>query len=180
MNEFAAVTVGSLMNLPVLVLNASYEAINVCSAKRALKMILKGVALPEKESEYEVRSASLSMRVPHVIRLIHYVKVPHKTVKLTRKNIFLRDQYTCQYCGRRFPPSELTIDHVIPISRGGTNSWRNVVTACKECNNRKGNRTPAEAGMRLIKKPTVPSLYVHIIRSAKGFHSSWSEYLFQE
>jgi 5-methylcytosine-specific restriction endonuclease McrA len=168
------------MNIPVLVLNASYEAINICDAKRALKMIIKGVAYPEKESEYEVRSASVSIRIPHVVRLAEYVKIPRSSVRFSRKNVFLRDQYTCQYCGRRFPASMLTLDHVIPISRGGMTSWKNVVTACKSCNNKKGNRTPMEAGMMLIRKPRMPSLYIHIAKFAKAYHNSWREYLFHD
>jgi 5-methylcytosine-specific restriction endonuclease McrA len=143
-------------------------------------MLFKGVALLEKESEHEVRSPSTALCVPNVVRLAEYVSVPRCNVRFSRKNVFLRDQHTCQYCGSRLPVSLLTIDHVVPISRGGANSWKNVVTACKKCNNAKGDRTPKEAGMDIGRKPTVPSVYIHMSRFAVIPDNSWNEYLFAD
>ena len=104
---------------PVLVLNASYEPINVCAARRALVLVLKGVAAAEEESTHAVHSARRSVRLPSVIRLLEYRRIPHQTRALSRKNILLRDRNTCQYCGTVLASGELTLDHVVPRSRGG-------------------------------------------------------------
>lgn len=165
------------MDSNVLVLNASYEAINICNVKRAIKMIVKGVAHAEEESDKLIRSPSMSMNVPLVVRLIEYVYIPHKSVRFSRKNVFLRDRYSCQYCHKRFPASDLTLDHVIPVSRGGKTTWDNIVTACKKCNRRKGGRTPKEAQMP-NPHPKAPPVYLHIIRQLKTYHQSWKKYLY--
>ena len=110
------------MEMSVLVLNASYEAINVCNLRRAMKMVFKGTAQTEEVSDVEIHSPSAAIKVPHVIRLVNYVHVPRSVVKFSRRNVLVRDQYTCQYCHSEFPTAQLTIDHVVPLSRGGGNN----------------------------------------------------------
>jgi len=167
-----------MINSSVLVLNASYEAINICNVKRAIKMVVKGVAsVEEVYDEKLIHSPSVTMNIPLVIRLINYVYIPHQSVRFSRKNVLLRDQYSCQYCHKRFPAKELTLDHVLPISRGGKTTWDNVVTACKKCNRKKGGRTPKEARMN-NPNPKAPPVYLHIIRQIKTYHQSWKKYLY--
>src|ERR1700738_5096816 len=141
------------LHKPVLVLNASYEPINICAARRALVLVLKGVAAAEEESLHAIHSARAAVRLPSVIRLLEYRRIPHQTRALSRKNILMRDRYTCQYCHKALPSNELTLDHVIPRSRAGETTWENLVACCHHCNNRKGNRTPEEAGMKPAQPP---------------------------
>ena len=141
------------LHQPVLVLNASYEPINVCAARRALILILKGVASAEEDTPSHVHSYNRLVALPSVIRLLEYRRIPQQSRALSRKNILLRDRYTCQYCHRTLPSIELTLDHVQPRSRAGGSSWENLVACCHPCNNRKGSRTPDEAGMKLAKAP---------------------------
>jgi 5-methylcytosine-specific restriction endonuclease McrA len=165
---------------PVLVLNASYEPINICAARRAIVLILKGVAAAEELCHVAVHSAWRVMPLPSVIRLLEYRRIPHQTRPLSRKNILMRDRYTCQYCGRTLPSAELTLDHVIPRSRGGETAWENLVTCCHDCNNRKGNRTPEEAGMKLLRLPRPFTLHTsrHIMRQLAHADERWKKYLF--
>ncbi|MCS6953305.1 MAG: HNH endonuclease [Bryobacteraceae bacterium] len=165
---------------PVLVLNASYEPIHICAARRAIVLLLKGVAAAEELSHVVVHSAWRAMPLPSVIRLLEYRRIPHQTRPLSRKNILMRDRYTCQYCGRTLPSSELTLDHVIPRSRGGETAWENLVTCCHDCNNRKGNRTPEEAGMKLTRLPRPFTLHTsrHIMRQLAHADERWKKYLF--
>jgi len=169
-----------MINYSVLVLNASYEAINICNLKRAITMIFKGVACAEEETEHEIRSTSMVIRIPTVIRLLRYIRIPHRVVRFSRKNVLLRDNYRCQYCGEIFAPSQLTLDHVKPLSHGGKTQWDNVVAACKDCNIRKANRTPTEASMHLMRIPKAPPVvyYLHLIKSTHGHHITWQKYLF--
>ena len=132
----------------MLVLNASYEPINICAARRAIVLVLKGVAMAEEENGHFLHAARLAFRVPSVIRLLEYRRIPHQTRALSRKNILLRDRNTCQYCGEVLSASDLTLDHVVPRSRGGASTWENLVAACHTCNRRKGNHMPLEAGMK--------------------------------
>ncbi len=168
------------MQRPVLVLNASYEPINVCGARRALVLVLKGVASAEEQSLHEVRSSRAAVRLPSVIRLLEYRRIPHQTRALSRKNIMMRDRYTCQYCQRTLPSGELTLDHVIPRSRSGESAWENLVACCNRCNNRKGNRTPDEAGMKLVRQPRPFSLHTsrHLMRMLGKSDEQWRKYLF--
>jgi 5-methylcytosine-specific restriction endonuclease McrA len=168
------------LHKPVLVLNASFEPINVCAARRALVLVLKGVASAEEISPGVFHSARLSQRVPSVIRLLEYRRIPHQTRALSRKNILMRDRYTCQYCHRTLPASELTLDHVLPRSRSGETSWENLVACCHYCNNRKGSRTPDEAGMRLARSPKPFSLHTsrHLMRLLAKSDEQWRKYLF--
>src|SRR5437879_9741515 len=122
------------MHTPVLVLNASYEPINVCAARRAIVLVLKGVAMAEEENGHYLHAARLAFRVPSVIRLLEYRRIPHQTRALSRKNILLRDRNSCQYCGEVLPSSELTLHHVVPRSRGGSSTWADLVACCHPCN----------------------------------------------
>ncbi len=168
------------LHQPVLVLNASYEPINICAVRRALVLVLKGVASAEEHAPLHVHSARQAIRVPSVIRLLEYRRIPHQTRSLSRKNILMRDRYTCQYCHRTLPSSELTLDHVVPRSRSGETTWENLVACCHACNNRKGNRTPEEAGMRLVRAPRPFSLHTsrHLMRLLGKGEDQWRKYLF--
>jgi 5-methylcytosine-specific restriction endonuclease McrA len=170
----------SRLQKPVLVLNASYEPINICAARRALVLVLKGIASAEEHSAASVHSPRRSVRVPSVIRLLEYRRIPHQTRALSRKNILMRDRYTCQYCLKVLPAGELTLDHVIPRSRAGESAWENLVACCHQCNNRKGSRTPEEAGFRLARQPRPFSLHTsrHLMRLLGKGDEQWQKYLF--
>ncbi|HWG85509.1 MAG TPA: HNH endonuclease, partial [Deinococcales bacterium] len=137
------------LNAPsVLVLNASYEPLHVCSIKRAVTLLMDEAAERVEDAPAFLRSPSTNFPVPSVIRLRRYVRRPPRYhVAFNRRNVFRRDGHTCQYCGRS--GGDLTLDHVLPRSRGGRNTWENIVTACRECNSRKRDRTPEEARMHL-------------------------------
>lgn len=157
----------------VLLLNMSYEPLNLCSWKRAMVLLMKGKA---EQLEHNCKLINNKIESPTVIRLLYYVVVPYKAIPLTRKNIIHRDNYVCQYCGKR--NQNLTIDHIIPRSRGGKNQWDNVVTACIKCNNLKGNKTPQEAGMNLQQKTLAPSNKLRFeITKYNEMKQAWSKYL---
>lgn len=142
------------MNKAVLVLNQNYEPLNICSQRRALVLVLCGKAEILEEGPHGMATTRAVFPAPSVIRLRHFIRRPRPRVKLTRREIFIRDDYTCQYCGHR--GHELTIDHVIPRSRGGLHVWENVVSACRPCNHRKGGKSIAEARMDLRMQPHEP------------------------
>ncbi len=157
----------------VLVLNASYEPLNITSWRRAIVLLLKGKA---EQLEQEDRLITADIPFPKVIRLRYYVRVPYKEIPLTRRNLLERDRHTCQYCTSR---ERLTLDHIIPRSRGGGDTWENLVTACVRCNVKKGNRTPKEADMDLLVKPRRPhsSLYFELLKSTQGDNNpEWKKY----
>ena len=160
----------------VLVLNASYEPLNITTWRRAMVMLLKGKAEGlEHDPTHPIRDDIL---LPTVIRLRQFVRVPYRQMPLTRRNVFQRDGHRCQYCGCL--AERLSIDHVIPRSRGGSDVWENVTTACMPCNVRKGNRTPREAGMPLARQPHRPpsSLSFEAIRHIRsGQHQEWAKYV---
>ena len=166
----------------VLVLNSSYEAINICTARRAVIMLLSGKADLVENSGELVHSASLRMPMPEVIRLRRFISLPYRPIPFCRKNIMLRDGCCCQYCGAHLPPDQLTLDHVIPISRGGKDTWSNVVTACKQCNHKKGNSLIEEIGMILISRPRRPTLptFLHLVRLMGEKREVWRKYLFYD
>jgi 5-methylcytosine-specific restriction endonuclease McrA len=169
------------MQTPVLVLNASYEPINICGARRALVLVLKGVARTEEEQGTELHSARVRISLPSVIRLLEYRRIPHQTRALSRKNILLRDRNTCQYCGVILPSAELTLDHVMPRSRGGTSTWENLVAACHSCNRRKGNHLLHELEhMKLQREPRSFTLHTsrHIMRMIGHSDQKWRKYLY--
>jgi 5-methylcytosine-specific restriction endonuclease McrA len=171
---------GSLMQEPVLVLNATYEPINVTAVRRAMVLMLKGVAQAEEMHNAEVHSAAHAHKVPSVIRLLAYRHIPQQSRALSRKNILLRDRNTCQFCVRVFPSSELTLDHVVPRSRGGRSSWENLVACCYRCNNSKGDRTPEEAGLKLARRPRPFTLHTsrQLMRLIGHRDERWRKYLF--
>ena len=189
----------------VLVLNRFYMAVQVVSARRAFTLLFKESAevvdvadsrydsysfeswkeVSEYRAQFEdtrngdwVRTVSFDMKVPRIIRLLIYERLPRRTVKLNRRNIFARDDNRCQFCGRRFPTSELSLDHIVPRSRGGEASWENVVCACTSCNKRKGGRTPKEAGMKLIRHPVMPRRSpVLYLKLRSGKYETWKQFL---
>lgn len=167
-----------MIELPVLVLNQSYEPLNICRVRRAVVLIYQNKAeLLENGSGY-IHSANCDFPVPSVIRLDSMVRRPHRSErKLTRLEIFQRDYYTCQYCSRE--TRQLTLDHVIPRHRGGPQTWENIVSACVPCNRRKAGRTPLEAGMRLLHQPAPPRNDGHFYLSAhyQYTRSEWQKYL---
>ena len=146
------------MAVHTLVLNASFEPINIVSWQRAIQLLFQGKVEVIEESEREVRSVRLTIRIPAVLRLIQYVPLMRKKqiIRFSRANIFLRDHHQCQYCGRKAGKSNLTLDHVIPVVQGGRKCWENIVTSCKTCNQKKGGRTPNQARLALIRRPEEP------------------------
>jgi len=147
------------------------------SPRKAIKLLVRGVAIAEKYSEEVWRGVTSQIVIPSVVRLLNFYKIPHRIYRLSKRNIFARDNWTCQYCQTQTFGNSGTIDHVIPRSRGGEYSWDNLVTACKSCNSKKGNKTPAEAGMKLFNKS--PKLnYRAILRNLGASRAEWREYLF--
>jgi 5-methylcytosine-specific restriction endonuclease McrA len=164
------------MQEPVLVLNANFEPINICNTRRAVVLIMTGKAAMVANGRGYVHTVTLEIPRPSVIRLEVQVRRPRPRVKLTRREVFRRDHYTCQYCGRR--EAGLTVDHVIPRYQGGMHTWDNVVAACPSCNHRKGGRRPEQARMKLLhvpKEPPLNALYIfgrHISENAE-----WGEFI---
>lgn len=159
----------------VLVLNASYEPLNITSWRRAVVLLLKGKA---EQLEHRGKVIYTDFPQPTVIRLRYYVRVPYKEIPLTRRNVLERDAHSCQYCEAK--GDQLTIDHVIPRSRGGVDSWENLVAACVRCNVKKGSRTPKEAAMILQTKPRRPysSLHFELVKYTKGnSNQEWKKYV---
>ena len=195
----------SPLDSSVLVLNKMYMAVHVVSVRRAFCLLCKEMAeviameegtfatydfstwaelsamrskLFRKEEDDWVRTTSIEIQAPRVIRLLGFDKVPRQTVKFNRRNIFARDNNQCQYCGKKFSTSELSLDHVIPRSQGGGTTWENIVCACVDCNVRKGGRTPRQANMTLIRKPEKPrrSPALNMKLSQKKYES-WQTFL---
>ncbi|MBW1999249.1 MAG: HNH endonuclease [Deltaproteobacteria bacterium] len=164
----------------VLLLNITYEPLRTIDWKKAVTMLCLGKVEVIEEYNREIHSVSFTIKLPAVVRLLRMVKRPKGTVKFSRQNIYARDRYQCQYCGARKPAEELTYDHVLPKARGGKTAWENIVTCCVECNRKKGGRTPAEARMKLIRKPKRPT-WLPAIRITIGFKEipeSWRDYLY--
>ncbi len=164
----------------VLLLNITYEPLRIINWKKAVTLLLLGKVEVLEEYGREIRAVSFSIRLPSVVRLLRMVKYPKSEVKFSRQNIYARDKYRCQYCGERYPSEELTYDHVIPRSRGGKTEWTNIVTCCVDCNRKKGGRTPKEAGMKLVRKPTKPT-WMPALRITIGFREvpqCWRDYLY--
>ena len=171
---------GTPLYAPVLVLNASYEPINICAARRAVVLVLKGVAMTEEENGHYLHAQRVAMRLPSVIRLLEYRRIPHQTRALSRKNILLRDRNICQYCGAVLPSSELTLDHVVPRARGGLSTWENLVACCHACNRRKADQFAHETGMKLLREPRSFNLHTsrHLMRMMGHSDAKWRKYLF--
>ncbi|PTX93249.1 HNH endonuclease [Spartobacteria bacterium LR76] len=190
----------SVLEQPVLVLNRLWQAVNTCSVRRAFTLLYQGQAQvvsaedgknfathdyrswwdisqshPEKEM---VRTISFSIRIPRVIVLLIFERLPKKEVKFTRHNVFERDKNTCQYCGKAFDRVDLNLDHVLPRDRGGQTTWENIVCSCIPCNTKKGNRLPHEAGMLLVRKPKRPKWRPFVNISISNHpHDSWKHFL---
>lgn len=183
----------------VLVLNRCYLPVHITSVKRAIQMLYLGAARgvdpeyktfswedlcaelskhpnPENENVHFLRSLQGWIAIPKVIVLNHYDRLPQRNIRFSRTHVFMRDQYTCQYCANEFPKIKLNLDHVLPKSRGGRTSWDNLVTSCHDCNRTKADRTPQEAKMPLLKKPRKPAGTFGLI-NLKQVHASWSPFL---
>ena len=160
----------------VLVLNATYEPINVCTVRRAIVLLLKEKAEVVERATWELHSERATMSRPMVIRLTHYVRVPRDTHrrKITRRAVFARDGWACQYCGAR---TTLTVDHVIPRSKGGMSTWDNIVASCAPCNRRKGDRLPHQVNMHPRIKPRTPSAHIFIQLASPTIPATWRQYL---
>jgi 5-methylcytosine-specific restriction endonuclease McrA len=185
----------------VLVLNRLWQAVNVCSVRRALTLLFEGnaqvvfgmgdgdyrtldfqqwrdLSRTSPDPEGSVGTVSFRIRVPRVILLMGFDRFPKKEVKFTRHNLFERDRNTCQYCGKTFDRRDLNLDHVIPRDRGGPTTWENIVCSCIPCNTRKANRTPAEAQMRLVRKPKRPKWRPFVqVSFGASIHDSWRHFL---
>jgi 5-methylcytosine-specific restriction endonuclease McrA len=164
----------------VLLLNISYEPLKVINWKKAITMICLGKVEVIEAYTKEVHSVTFSIKLPAVVRLLNMVKRNNNPVKFSRQNIYARDLNKCQYCGEHLSNECLTYDHVLPKSRGGKTEWENIVTCCIKCNRKKGGRTPKEASMRLIRKPTRPT-WVPAVRITIGFKEvpeSWRDYVY--
>jgi 5-methylcytosine-specific restriction endonuclease McrA len=171
--------VNGIEGVKVLVLNQTYEPLHFCNVRRALIMVLQGKAENVEMSDHVIHSPTRTLPLPAVIRLLRYIRRTYrKSLAFSKKNVFRRDNYTCQYCRRMGP--DLTIDHIIPRSLGGKTSWENVVVACQSCNVRKGNRRLDETEMRLIRKVKPPPFIVFLNfppPSAQAFLKIWRNYL---
>ena len=192
------------LSASVLVLNRFYMAVHVVSVRRAFALLCRELAevvhieegqyanynfdswreISELKASFKtpqedwIRSVNFEIQVPRVIRLLTYDRLPKQTVRFNRRNIFARDANRCQYCGRRFPTSELSLDHVIPRSRGGETSWENIVCSCVKCNVKKGGRTPHEASMQLVRPPVRPKRSPLLsIKLGNPKYESWKTFL---
>ena len=164
-----------------LLLNATYEPLQVINWQRAITLLWQGKVEVLEEHDKEVHSISFTMKLPSVVRMLQMVRVKRRSpVKFTRLNIFTRDGYTCQYCGDKFKSEDLSFDHVVPVAQGGKKTWDNIATACVDCNTRKEGRMPAQAGMRLIRKPKQPvwAQTITITVGIKNTPDSWRDYLY--
>lgn len=190
-----------MLDSSVLVLNRLWQAVNICTVKRGLSLLYQGhaqVVLKEGEAFHTfgfedwkdlsmemtteedevVRTVSFKLKIPRVILLCFYDRLSMNKVRFTRRNIFERDGNRCQFCGKRFDTKELSLDHVLPKSRGGLTTWDNIVCSCSSCNARKGGRTLREANMRLVRKPRKPRWHPFIMVSfRKVRHESWNHFL---
>lgn len=172
-------TNGSIINRNVLMLNQNYEPLTVCSARRAIVLMFQGKAeMIETADGLKIRTVTKSYSLPSVVRLWQYHRVPYRNIVLTRKNVITRDGHRCQYCGTS--KGSMTIDHIVPRKRKGADTWENMVSACIRCNNKKGDRTPEQASMRLLKKPTRPSHINFIQRYVRSDDHRWRPYLFMD
>jgi 5-methylcytosine-specific restriction endonuclease McrA len=183
-----------VLSHPTLVLNRNWQPIRIATVARALVMVFNGTARvvdPEtfqtftwadwsrihpRDGDRFVQAVTMRLKAPEVVVLNDYDRVPANVVTFSRRNLFKRDHYVCQYCGRQAPPDELTIDHIVPRSQGGESTWENCVVACLDCNKRKGNRTPDQAGMRLRRKPMRPKWQpLYALREIRI--ESWSKFI---
>lgn len=166
----------TLINKRVLMLNQNYEPLTICSARRAIVLMFQGKAeMIATADGLKLRTVDRSYALPSVVRLGQYKRVPFRSIMLSRKNVLIRDGNRCQYCGTTKGP--MTVDHVIPKWLGGKDTWKNLICACTRCNNRKGDRTPEQAGMKPLRQPTRPS-YIMFIQRDRELADNWRPYLF--
>ncbi len=159
----------------VLVLNQDYSPLTVCSVQRAFMLVFLGKAeMIEEVKEKKLRSISQSFSFPSVVKIKTYIHIPYKGVVMSRHNIFKRDGGACQYCGTT---KDLTLDHVIPRSKGGKSTWTNLVTACKKCNSNKGDYSLEKAGMTLMQKPVKPTYLSFLKMNKEAYRQEWNNYL---
>jgi 5-methylcytosine-specific restriction endonuclease McrA len=165
-----------------LLLNASYEPLKVVHWQKAITLWCQGKVEVIAVHDREIRAVSVSFKLPSVIRLLRFVKIRRRFdyVPFSRANIYARDAHTCQYCEQVFGTAELTFDHVVPVAQGGRKDWENIVTCCVSCNRKKGGRTPAEAGMRLLRSPRRPDRApaIRITIGLRQAPESWRDYLY--
>ncbi len=167
------------MGQRVLVLNASYEPLQLISVRRAVVLLLQEKAELIEAAAQQLRALALSFDVPLVIRLVRYIRIPRRLrLPCSRRGVFARDRETCQYCGVQPGRNQLTMDHVLPRSQGGGTTWDNVVTACRECNHRKGGRTPEQANMTLMTTPRQPQYVAFALLGELERHDVWRKYAF--
>jgi 5-methylcytosine-specific restriction endonuclease McrA len=162
----------------VLLLNATYEPLHILSWKRVLRLLTAGKVEVVEESDREVRSVSVVIRIPSVVRLLRYVGYRQPIPKLSRANVYARDDFRCAYCGKEHEARALSLDHVVPKAQGGKTAWENVVTCCLPCNLKKGSRTPEQAHMKLLSRPTKPDRLDSLVLTWGGsLPHSWKPYL---
>ncbi len=184
-----------MLDTNVLVLNRLFQAIQVTTVRKAFCLLYKGhvravapdyttydwedwVDVPPQPHEDSIVTPTLRIRIPRVILLVDFDRLPRHEVRFTRKNIFYRDRNRCQYCGGKFQTRDLNLDHVVPLSRGGKSTWENVVCCCVACNSRKGGLLPEEAGMRLVKTPVKPRWHPLVkISFTTGQYKAWKNFL---
>jgi len=164
------------MDSAVLVLNQNYEPLNVCDMRRAIILVIVGKAEILENSLGYIRTPSMLFPRPSVIKLLYMVHRPHPRARLSRQEVFRRDNFTCQYCGAQ--TYKLTLDHVIPRHLGGRHAWDNLVSACHHCNRRKGGKTPEQAHMTLLRKPREPrSSYRYLFQKHLNEHQRWEKFI---
>lgn len=170
----------SRLSARVLVLNSSYEPIHICNVRRAVVLIFKGVAVIQEPAPFALRSIQASLTAPSVIRLVHYVHLPFKKRLASKNNILIRDRYLCQYCSKPLKSHEVTLDHIVPKSRGGESNWENLAACCPPCNLKKGSKLPEEVGLTLLKDPRNGSTFhfLHLLRHYGSVDEKWRKYLF--
>lgn len=165
-----------VLNGPVLILNVNFEPLHVCNSKRALSLVIAGRAETILNGRGVIRSSSAVFEIPSVIKLSHMIKRPRPRVSLSKREILRRDDFTCQYCGRRM--RHLTLDHIIPRHRGGPHTWKNLVAACMPCNRRKGGKNPREANMMLRRQPFEPkATAVYRFSSHVKENQDWAQFI---
>ena len=165
----------AMIHSPVLVLNQNYQPLNICNVRRAMVLVGLGKAELMANGRGDIRTVSATFAVPSVIRLVYMVKQPIIRRRLSRRAIFYRDDFVCQYCGTR--GKTLTLDHIIPRSRGGAHEWDNVVSACVQCNHRKAGLTPREARMRLLRLPAAPKPEPYALFRHRPILDEWREFI---
>jgi 5-methylcytosine-specific restriction endonuclease McrA len=163
-----------------LVLSRSYEPVNIVSWQQAITLLFLGKVEVIEEYDRDIKTTSLAIKIPAVVRLLNMFRQHRKPVKFSRINIYGRDKYTCQYCGQKKSIGDLTYDHVVPRAQNGKTTWTNIATCCEDCNRRKANRTPEQAGMRLLKAPTQPTAtpVLVVAVSRESVPDAWRDYLY--